>query len=230
MPKGSMFCFFPLFIFSVGGSTMSLFEGCGETVGSADVVGESLVRNRSFRFATTGIWHWTISWAHQRIGGKRQRAVAINSVLSLFHFVFLSLFFSSSSSRVNLLEKRRKEREREDRGIGGSSITVVIVKIGPKMYSLSLLLYLLYSIPPWPENKMKIKPIESSESTSTKGQPNHTGKQKKNKRQKSLLPTGYYIKSVLAIIPFFSPPAILWCLRFLPVYLVLFFPPFFLKF
>ncbi len=143
MPRFDVLFFSPFFIFS-GGSTMSLFEGCGETVGSADVVGESLVRNRSFRFATMGIWHWTISWAHQRIGGKRQRAVAINSVLSLFHFVFLSLFFSSSSSRVNLmLEKRRK---REDRGIGGSSITVVIVKIGPKMYSLSLLrLLLLYT-------------------------------------------------------------------------------------
>lgn len=133
--QGSMFCFFPPFFIFSGGSTMSLFEGCaGRRLRvSADVVGESLVRNRSFRFATMGIWHWTISWAHQqRIGGKRQRAVAINSVLSLFHFVFLSLFFffSSSSSRVNLmLEKRREE---EDRGIGGSSITVVIVKIGPK--------------------------------------------------------------------------------------------------
>lgn len=130
-----VFFFPPFFIFS-GGSTMSLFEGCGERRlrVSADVVGESLVRNRSFRFATMGIWHWTISWAHQqRIGGKRQRAVAINSVLSLFHFVFLSLlffffFFFFLQSEPDAGEKR----EEEDRGIGGSSITVVIVKIGPK--------------------------------------------------------------------------------------------------
>jgi hypothetical protein len=65
-------------------------------------------------------------WGETSTSG-RNKFCAFTLSLRLFISFF---FFSSSSSRVNLmLEKRREE---EDRGIGGSSITVVIVKIGPK--------------------------------------------------------------------------------------------------